>query len=71
MVIIDGLPGDTERTSLAIKAADFVLIPFQPSPVDVVAMDAVSKAAERLGTPWAFVLNRVRARSAVTAAGER
>jgi chromosome partitioning protein len=70
VLIIDGLPGDIERTALAVTAADFILVPSQPSPLDTLAMDAVVELAREAGKPLAFVLNRVKARS-VAATGAR
>lgn len=64
-VIIDGAPRNEAMTVSAIKAADLVLIPVQPSPYDVWASEdlvSVIKARQEVtdGKPKAaFVLSRV------------
>lgn len=40
-IVIDGAPQTEELATSAIKAADFVLIPVQPSPYDIWATDAL------------------------------
>jgi chromosome partitioning protein len=55
VVIIDGPPGDIERTEMAVAAADFILAPSQPSPLDTLAMDALIELAQAAGKPLAFV----------------
>jgi chromosome partitioning protein len=62
-VIIDGPPRVTELTRSAIMAADFVLIPVQPSPYDIWAADEVVKLVEesrvyKNNLKCAFVVNR-------------
>lgn len=64
-VIIDGAPRNEAMTVSAIKAADLVLIPVQPSPYDVWASEdlvSVIKARQEVtdGKPKAaFILSRV------------
>lgn len=64
-VIIDGAPRNEAMTVSAIKAADLVVIPMQPSPYDVWATEdlvSVIKARQEVtdGKPKAaFVLSRV------------
>ena len=64
-VIIDGAPRNEAMTLSAIKAADLVLIPVQPSPYDVWASEdlvSVIKARQEVtdGKPKAaFVISRV------------
>jgi chromosome partitioning protein len=52
VVIIDGPPGDIDRTKLAVDVADFILAPSQPSPLDTLAMDALVELAQAAGKPW-------------------
>jgi chromosome partitioning protein len=70
IVIIDGPPRHEQVVASAIKVADIVLMPVQPSPYDVWAgADLVKLLKERqnlLGTPkCAFVLSRVIKRTKI------
>lgn len=70
IVIIDGPPRHEEVMVSAIKVADVVLIPVQPSPYDIWAIsDLVALLKERqslLGSPkCAFVLSRVIKRTRI------
>ncbi len=70
MVIIDGPPRSNEIARSAILAADFVLIPAQPSPVDIWATDdtvrlVVEAQTYREGLRAAFVINRRIANTAI------
>jgi chromosome partitioning protein len=58
-VVIDTPPHADTDSRLGIRAADLVLLPLQPSPADLWAMDATLEltAAER--RPVAILLNRV------------
>lgn len=60
--IIDGAPGVAELSRSAIIAADFVLIPVQPSPLDVWAVHEVIKLLEEASIykdiHAAFIINR-------------
>lgn len=64
-IIIDGIPRVSPLTICAIKAADLILIPVQPSPYDVWATeDLVRSVKERIEmtngkTKAAFVVTRV------------
>ena len=70
VVLIDGPPRSNDIARSAILAADLVLIPVQPSPVDVWATDATVKLVQEAQT-WrediraAFVLNRRIANTAI------
>jgi len=70
MVIIDGAPRINEIARAAILASDFVLIPLQPSPLDVWASaDTVRLVREaqqfRAGIRAAFLINRRIAKTAI------
>ncbi|GAB3645093.1 ParA family partition ATPase [Ramlibacter alkalitolerans] len=70
VVIIDGAPRHEAIMAAAVKVADVVLIPVQPSPYDVWATaDLVSLLVQRqelLGTPKAaFILSRVIKRTRI------
>lgn len=58
-VIVDTSPHAETDTRLAIRAADLVLLPLQPSPADFWASDATLKLAAAEGRYVAAVLNRV------------
>lgn len=68
-VVIDGPPRVTDLARSAIMAADFVLIPVQPSPYDIWAADEVVKLIEEAGIykslKSAFVVNRKIANTAI------
>ncbi|MCI5050271.1 MAG: ParA family protein [Rickettsiales bacterium] len=58
-ILIDSPPhadGDAKR---AIKACDLVMVPMQPSPLDLWATQATLKIAKQLSKPVKMVLNRV------------
>jgi chromosome partitioning protein len=62
-VVIDGAPRVSEITRSAIMAADFILVPVQPSPLDVWAVHEVVKLIEDASIykpelSSAFIINR-------------
>lgn len=65
LIIVDTPPHAATEAKGAIRAADLVLIPCQPSPLDIWASAATVELAKGERRPVAFVLNRVppRARS--------
>jgi len=63
LVVIDSPPQVDTDARLAIRGADFVLVPVQPSPPDVWAAEATLKLAAGEGRPARLVLNRVPAAS--------
>jgi len=70
VVVIDGAPGVKELTRSAILAADYILVPVQPSPFDVWSCaDIVGLIAEaqqfRPEIRAAFVVNRKIANTAI------
>jgi chromosome partitioning protein len=58
-IIVDTPPHAETDAKLAIRAADLVLMPLQPSPADLWASEATVKLAEDERRPLAAVLNRV------------
>lgn len=62
-VIIDSPPHAETDARLAIRAADLLLIPIQPSPMDVWATQATLQLARLEGVPTLLVPNRVPPRS--------
>jgi chromosome partitioning protein len=68
IVIIDSPAGEIEDARAAIRLASLVLVPVQPSPVDVWATLPTLAMTRREGVPVLLVLNRVPARAALTAA---
>ncbi|MBT9289957.1 ParA family partition ATPase [Prosthecodimorpha staleyi] len=63
LVVIDTPPKSDLDARYAVEAADLVIIPIQPSPVDLWASEATLTMVERENVPALFVLNRVSARS--------
>jgi chromosome partitioning protein len=64
-VFIDTPPGHMKTIETGIENADYVLVPCQPSPVDIAAIGDTLSAIEELGKPFAFVMNRVIARTRI------
>lgn len=67
LVLIDSPPHDETETRLAVRAADLVLVPVQPSPMDVWATRETLALADSEKTPPLLVLNRVPPRARLTA----
>lgn len=63
IVLLDSPAGAGNDTRSAIGAADLVLVPVQPSPVDVWACRFTLEIARRERVPALLVLNRVPARA--------
>ena len=59
VVVIDSPPQVDTDAKLAIRGADLVLVPVQPSPPDVWAAEGTLKLAADEGRPAHLVLNRV------------
>lgn len=58
-IIIDSPPHTETDAKSAVRAADLLLIPVQPSPTDLWATKATVELAELEGIPYHVVLNRV------------
>jgi chromosome partitioning protein len=65
LVIIDSPPHAETDAKVAVRAADLVLIPIQPSPMDVWATAPTVKLAEAERVPILIVLNRVPPRGKI------
>lgn len=65
-VIIDTPPKTDSDAKPAIDAADFVLVPIQPTPVDLWATSQTVDFAAREDTPAILILNRVPSRASLT-----
>lgn len=65
-VVIDTPPKADSDTKPAIDAADFVLVPIQPTPVDLWATAQTMELAAREDTPAILILNRVPPRASLT-----
>jgi chromosome partitioning protein len=63
VVVIDSPPQVDTDAKLAVRGADLVLIPVQPSPPDIWAAEAMLKLAASEGRVARLVLNRVPAAS--------
>lgn len=66
VILIDSPPHAETEARIATRAADLVLIPVQPSPMDVWASQATIDLAKAEKTPVMAVLNRVPARANLT-----
>jgi chromosome partitioning protein len=64
-VFIDTPPGHMKTIEAGIANADYVLVPCQPSPVDIAAIGDTLAAIEDIGKPFAFVMNRVITRTRI------
>lgn len=57
LVVIDTAPASLSNLVPAVAAADFVLVPVRPSPLDVEASDVMVELIEKSGKRFAFVIN--------------
>ncbi len=62
-VIVDSPPHTQTEAKIAIRAADLVLIPLQPSPLDIWATTRTIELARAEGRKFLAVLNRVTGRA--------
>jgi chromosome partitioning protein len=62
---VDTPPGHMKTIEAGIKSASYVLVPCQPSPVDIAAIGDTLQVIEDQGKPFAFVMNRVIARTRI------
>ena len=62
VVIVDTAGRDEPATAAAVRAADFCLVPCRPSPSDMKAIPPTASTIDRLGKPFAFVINQAPAR---------
>ena len=67
LVIVDSPPHIEPEARVAVRAAGLVLVPVQPSPLDLWATEATLTMAREERRPVLAVLNRVAPRSSVTA----
>lgn len=58
-LVLDTPPHADSDARIAIRAADLVLVPLQPSPADLWAMEATLELAKAERRPVALLLNRV------------
>jgi chromosome partitioning protein len=63
IVIIDSPPHTETDAKISIRSADLVLIPVQPSPVDIWATKPTLEIAAKEKVPVKLILNRVSKRS--------
>ena len=66
LVLVDSPPHDETEARLAVRAADLVLVPVQPSPMDVWATKQTLAMAKDEGSAVLLVLNRVPPRARLT-----
>jgi chromosome partitioning protein len=65
-VVVDGPPNAEVEARIAVRAAGLVLVPVQPSPLDLWATEATLAMAREERRPAVVVLNRVPPRSGLT-----
>jgi chromosome partitioning protein len=63
LIIIDNAPGMDSDSKNAMRLANLVVVPVQPSPADVWSTHAVLEFASEENLPLMLVMNRVTARS--------
>ncbi len=63
IIIIDSPPHTETEARTAIRAADFIIVPMQPSPTDLWATQATIDLAMAENIPVRIILNRVSAHS--------
>jgi chromosome partitioning protein len=68
VVVVDSPPHAETEAKIAVRSADLVLIPLQPSPMDFWATQATLDLAKAEKTDALLVLNRVPPRAALTGA---
>jgi len=68
IIVIDSPPHTDAEARTAIRAADLVVIPLQPSPMDVWATSATIQICKQERVPVKMVLNRVNPQSKLTEA---
>jgi chromosome partitioning protein len=66
ILLVDSPSSGESEVRMAMRCAGLVLIPVQPSPVDVWATLPTLDMAQREGVPALLVMNRVPARAALT-----
>lgn len=66
VIVIDSPPHAETEAKVAIRAADLVVIPMQPSALDLWATEPTRSLAEGEGRPHLLVLNRVPPRAKLT-----
>lgn len=64
-LFIDSPPAHMDTIKVAIQNADYVLVPCQPSPVDIEAIGDTLEVIEALRKPFAFVMNRLISRTKI------
>jgi chromosome partitioning protein len=67
IVLIDSAPHAETEARIAVRAASLVLVPVQPSPMDVWATQATLDLCRQERVPALVVLNRVPSRANLTA----
>lgn len=68
LIVIDSPPHTDAEARTAIRAADLVVIPLQPSPMDVWATTATINLCKQERVPVKMVLNRVHPQAKLTEA---
>lgn len=65
LIVIDSPPHAETEAKVAVRSANLVLIPIQPSPMDVWASGPTVELAKAAAVPLLVVLNRVPARGRI------
>lgn len=64
-LFIDSPPAHMDTIETAIRNSDYVLVPCQPSPVDIQAIGDTLEVIEAHHKPFAFVMNRLISRTKI------
>jgi chromosome partitioning protein len=70
LVVVDSAPQADRAAAQAAKVADLVVIPLQPSILDLDAIDSTIDVCKLVDTPMLFLLNRVPTQGRETASTE-
>lgn len=71
LILIDSPPHAETEARIAVRSAHLILVPLQPSPMDLWATGATLEIASAANVPVLVVLNRVPSRSKVIEATRR
>jgi len=64
-IFIDTPPAHMKTIEEGVKVADYILVPCQPSPLDIEAIGDTLALIEEMNKPFAFVMNRLISRTRI------
>jgi len=62
-IVVDTQPRASASLQYIVREADFVVIPVQPSPLDLATGEGTQRVVQAVGKPFAFLLSRCPVRS--------